>query len=151
MPRERSWVGPSPSVSDDQIRRKTHRQVDTRTLTQQQTHIYVRRYPHAVYFLFFSSSRNSIPRNVPRSPIRRKNSSTNRLIYPHRSNQTPHRLLEQETPKTFLEQRSAQRVVHFMGRTERDGVLLPEGSTTQDGRMPGVSVELPRTASHREV
>ena len=51
----------------------------------------------------------------------------------------------------FLEQRSSQRVVHFMGRTERDGVLLPEGSVTQDGRKPGVTVELPRLASHREV
>ena len=44
-----------------------------------------------------------------------------------------------------------KRVVHFMGRTERDSVLLPEGSSTQDGRAPGVSVELPRFANHREV
>eukprot|EP00904_Undaria_pinnatifida_P003587 jgi/Undpi1/13229/HiC_scaffold_8.g02891.m1 len=56
-----------------------------------------------------------------------------------------------ETAKQYLEGRAMKRVVHFMGRTERDSVLLPEGSSTQDGRAPGVSVELPRFANHREI
>lgn len=57
----------------------------------------------------------------------------------------------QETAKSFMELRSSKRMVHFTGRSSREGVLFPEGSSTQDGRSPGVTIELPRTASYREV
>lgn len=57
----------------------------------------------------------------------------------------------QATVPKFFEHKVSKRIVHFLGRTDRDKVLLPQGSTTQDGRSPGVSVELPRGASHREI
>lgn len=53
--------------------------------------------------------------------------------------------------KKFFEHKSTKRVVHFLGRSDRDKVFIPEGSATQDGRSPGLSVEMPRSASHREI
>lgn len=60
-------------------------------------------------------------------------------------------LVEQETVRKFFEQKVSKRVVHFVGKTARESVLLREGSCTEDGRRPGITIELPRLASYREV
>lgn len=72
---------------------------------------------------------------------------THRTCIAHASHTPP----AQPTAKLFFEQRWSKRLVHFMGRSERDSVHLPEGSSTSDGRSPGVTVELPKYSTYREV